>query len=115
MREGKKVPAQVPFDFVDSKIVSTLSIQEWKTFFPGRFPLSDREEHEDWVMQKRTFTTYSCPVFKPAEFGLPIGFGRFEVICRHASFVFFEAGPAEALAELERENGRLKKMNEKLM
>ncbi|KAJ1377966.1 hypothetical protein SESBI_48340, partial [Sesbania bispinosa] len=81
------------------------------TFFPGRFPSFDREEHEDWVPP----ATYSYPVFKPTEFGLPIGFGRFKVIGNHQTFVFIEAGHAEAFAEMERENRSLRKLNERLM
>ncbi|KAJ1395077.1 LysR family transcriptional regulator [Sesbania bispinosa] len=95
--------------------MSTLSIQEWKTFFLGLFPLSDREEHDDWVIQEKPHATFSCPVFKPADFGLPIGFGRFEVIGHYATFVFIEARLAEALAERERENTRLRRLNERLM
>ncbi|KAJ1439194.1 amidohydrolase [Sesbania bispinosa] len=51
----------------------------------------------------------------PADFGLPIGFGRVEVTGRYATFVFIEAGLAEALAEKERENTRLRRLNGRLM
>ncbi|KAJ1436522.1 hypothetical protein SESBI_04132 [Sesbania bispinosa] len=57
---------------------------------------------------------YTCLVVKPADYGLPNGFGQIVLTGRYLSIIFREVDITEALEAREREIRRLRYKNEKL-
>ncbi|KAJ1394449.1 glycogen debranching enzyme GlgX [Sesbania bispinosa] len=110
MREKKKALASVTkFDFTDSITKNSLSIQEFRTWFPGTFPGSKHELHEDWTLQKWTPAIYTCLEVKPADYSLPNGFGEIVFTKRHVSIIFREVDLTEALEARGEGNQKIEK------
>ncbi|KAJ1397639.1 hypothetical protein SESBI_31693 [Sesbania bispinosa] len=65
-------------------------------------------------MQKWIPAIYTCLVVKPADYGLPSGFGQIVFTGRYLSIIFREADLTEALEAREKEIRRLRNKNEKL-